>query len=104
MKTQKKPPISEVKSLHEKVKSIDFHLEDGYTTIETLNSMLSEYDNWFSDSMGKFKMSTPEEETVRDRIEKIKTRKIGAKRQDMFYKLFKQYLDPKTSIKDADGI
>ncbi len=39
--------------------------------------------------MGKFKMSTPEEDTVRDRIEKIKSRKVGPKRQDFIYRLFK---------------
>jgi hypothetical protein len=52
--------------------------------------MMSEYESWFSASMGKFKTSTPEEEAVRERIEKAKTRKIGAKRQDFMYKLFKQ--------------
>jgi hypothetical protein len=66
--------------------------------------MMSEYESWFSASMGKFKTSTPEEEAVRERIEKAKTRKIGAKRQDFMYKLFKQYLDQKTSIKEADAI
>jgi hypothetical protein len=49
-------------------------------------------------------MSTPEEEVVRDKIEKAKTRKIGSKRQNFMYKLFKEFLEKKTSIKDADDI
>ena len=93
-----------MKALHERVKSLNFDKEDGYSTIETLNLMMSDYESWFSASMGKFKMSTPEEEVVRDRIEKLKTRKIGSKRQNFIYKLFKEYLDQKTSIKDADNI
>ena len=44
--------------------------------------MMTEYENWFSTSMGKFKTSTPEEELVREKIERAKTRKVGAKRQD----------------------
>lgn len=68
--------------LHEKTKQLNFDQEDGYSSIETLNLMMTDYENWFSASMGKFKTSTPEEDVVREKIEKVKTRKVGAKRQD----------------------
>ena len=51
--------------------------------------MIAEYERWFSETMGHFKKSTPEEETVRRHIQKIKNRKIGAKRQECIYRMFK---------------
>jgi hypothetical protein len=50
------------------VKALNLHQEDGFTSIETLNSMIAEYERWFSETMGHFKKSTPEEETVRKQI------------------------------------
>ena len=63
-----KPLISKVTALYERVKALNFHQEDGFTTIDNLNSMIAEYERWFSETMGHFKKNTPDEETVRKHI------------------------------------
>ena len=63
--------------------------------------MLFEYEQWISDSIGEFKRTTPEEEKLRERIKLIKDKKIGLKRTDALYKMFKEYFNSKTTLQQA---
>jgi hypothetical protein len=54
--------------------------------------------------MGKFIETTPDEDTVRDRIERIKGRKVGSRRVETIYRLLKSYLENKVTIEEANEI
>ena len=48
--------------------------------------------------MEPFKRTTPEEEKVIERLQQIKLKKVGLKRQEARYKLFQEYLKTKSTI------
>ena len=60
--------------------------------------MINQYEDWRAESMGKFTKTTPEEETVREKIESIKGRKLGARRIETIYRLLKTFIDNKVTI------
>jgi hypothetical protein len=63
-----------------------------------LKEMLSEYESWVNSTMEPFKRTTPEEEKVIERLQQIKLKKVGLKRQEARYKLFQEYLKTKSTI------
>lgn len=42
--------------------------EVGFKSIEIIQQMNQEYDNWVAESLGEFKRNTPDEDRVRERI------------------------------------
>jgi len=66
--------------------------------------MLHEYENWVSDSLGEFKRTTPDEETLRSRIKDIKAKRTGLKRTEALYRMFKDYFTNKVTLEQANNI
>ena len=66
--------------------------------------MLSEYEEWVTQSMEELQKSTPEEIKVRDRIKAIKQSKLGLRRQEAMYRMFKEYISHKPTSDQAKQI
>jgi hypothetical protein len=78
--------------------------DEGFKSVEKIKSILEEYELWVSQSLDEFKRTTPEEDKVNERLSAIKSSKLGLKRQEAKYKMFKEYLWQKTTIEQAKEI
>lgn len=94
LERQQKPPLQRVKALCERVEELDL-ADGGFQAVDTLQDMLSEYEAWVAESIKELEKNTPEEARVRERIRQIKHAKLGLRRQEALYRLFKEYLQHK---------